>query len=63
MLVKGRVKLGGTFFKMAFHLSKTSVQKGLLMLNVCEVGGESAKKKMGSSWVRINKNLHISRPA
>ena len=49
-MVKGSVKLGGTFLKMAFHLSRTSVQKGLLTLNICppgEVGGDLPRRKWG----------------
>ena len=62
MLEKGSSRSGGTFFKMSFHLSMTSVQKRLLTLNVCppgEVGGGYAKKKIGS-WVGISKNLQMS---
>ena len=50
MLEKGSSRFGGTFFKMSFHLSMTSVQKGLLTLNVCppgEVGGGLPRKKWG----------------
>ena len=42
MLVKGSSRFEGTFLKIFFHLSKTSVQKGLLTPDVCpsgEVGG------------------------
>ena len=63
MSEKESSKFGGTFFKMAFHLSMTSVQKGLLTFNVCPPGGVeggSAKKKIGSSEFGINKNLHMS---
>ena len=63
MLVKGRRRFGGTFLSIFFHLSKTSVQKGLLTPNVClsgEVWGGSAKKKIVSSRFGIRRNLHMS---
>ena len=47
---KGINRFGGTLLKMAFHLSMTSVQKGLLTFNVCppgEVGGGLPRKKWG----------------
>ena len=63
MLVKGRVRFEGTFLRMVFHLSRTSVQKGLHTADVCSsdtVEGGSAKKNMGSSELGIRRDFHMS---
>ena len=63
MLEKGRVRFKGTFLRMVFHLSRTSVQKGLHTENVCPSGtveGGCAKKNIGSSELGMSKDFHMS---
>ena len=63
MLEKGRMRLVGTLLRMVFHLSRTSVQKGLHTENARSsgaVGGGCAKKNIGSLELGMRRYFQIS---